>query len=87
MLGANFLYRNLYCIMIFRKVTLTIDNDRFKYNIFHTFEQDIPYGKLVRYPEAGLMRGMHGYDNTDPDMRAIFLASGPGKSLITYIHL
>ncbi|XP_022345085.2 glycerophosphocholine cholinephosphodiesterase ENPP6-like [Crassostrea virginica] len=38
---------------------------------------DIPYKKLVQYPEAGLMRGMHGYDNTDPDMRAIFLASGP----------
>ena len=30
------------------------------------------------------MRGMHGYDNTDPDMRAIFLASGPGKSLFMH---
>ena len=73
--------------MICRILTFRIDNDRVKYNIVHTFEQDIPYKKLVQYPEAGLMRGMHGYDNTDPDMRAIFLASGPGKSFITHIHL
>ncbi|XP_061166536.1 glycerophosphocholine cholinephosphodiesterase ENPP6-like [Saccostrea echinata] len=37
----------------------------------------IPFANIVKYEGTGEMRGMHGYDNTDADMRAIFLASGP----------
>ena len=31
------------------------------------------------YFDSGPMHGHHGYDNSGPDMRAIFVARGPGK--------
>lgn len=36
------------------------------------------YTSIPRYDGTDQMKGMHGYDNADSDMRAIFLASGPG---------
>lgn len=45
---------------------------------FHTL-QNIKFAELPKFEGTGYMRGMHGYDNTDQDMRGIFLAFGPGK--------
>lgn len=39
---------------------------------------NIIYTNIPRYDGTDQMKGMHGYDNADSDMRAIFLASGPG---------
>lgn len=39
---------------------------------------NIVYTSIPRYDGTDQMKGMHGYDNADSDMRAIFLASGPG---------
>lgn len=45
---------------------------------FHTL-QNIKFAELPKFEGTGYMRGMHGYDNNDQDMRGIFLAFGPGK--------
>lgn len=38
---------------------------------------NIKFAELPTFEGTGYMRGMHGYDNTDEDMRGIFLAFGP----------
>lgn len=37
----------------------------------------VPVGQLARVPTDRLNRGSHGYDNTLPSMRAVFVAAGP----------
>lgn len=50
-------------------------------SLFSIFVQNIIYTNIPRYDGTDQMKGMHGYDNADSDMRAIFLASGPGMSI------
>lgn len=45
--------------------------------------QNIKFAELPTFEGTCYMRGMHGYDNTDEDMRGIFLAFGPGM----YLHV
>lgn len=53
--------------------------------MFSIFVQNIVYTSIPRYDGTDQMKGMHGYDNADSDMRAIFLASGPGTYNVIYI--
>lgn len=53
--------------------------------MFSIFVQNIVYISIPRYDGTDQMKGMHGYDNADSDMRAIFLASGPGTYNVIYI--